>query len=1092
MGLVHLFVPAIAFFSAPAWPNPASGRMSKLMRGILRTYPLLFAWLLIPAEAKTADNGDGTYTNPPLYADYPDPDIIRVGDDFYMVSTTFANSPGLALLKSKDLVNWTTIGNVVDRLHGNARYDMKGGTLYRNGLFAPSLRHHKGKFYVAVQPNNTGQGLQIYQTDDPEGDWELNQLDESAFDPALFFDDDGRPYVIWSGAWHPEIYLRELTPQLDGFAGERQVIHTYQGLEGTHVVKRGDFYYMFHSMPRELAMYVSRSKNLLNGWETRRSIDDASGSGHQGAIVDLPDGAWFGFAMLDRGPIGRVTNISPISWEDNWPVWGDDNRVPANAPKPIAGHPIIKHPPSIEFDAVELAPDWRWNHNPDNSRWSLRERPGYLRLRPTVSADFWNALNSLTHKGWGPTSCAVVTLDVSQLREGDRAGLGMLGKSISTLAVERVDSQNYRIVLSTGVDGESEVEPIASAPISGSEIELALQMDFDNATGRCAYRVDDQEWTVLGDKFPLMWDWRTGTFQGEQYALFCYNASESDGYVDVDSVQFVEQPQAATIFHTGGADVDITKKIAFDSFEYSGIEPTAESSETYLNPILSGFYPDPSICRVGEDYYLINSTFAYFPGIPIFHSTDLVNWKQLGHVIHRPDQLTYDGIGVSEGIFAPAITHHDGMFYVICTQVGGEGNFVVTAKDPAGPWSNAIQLRFEGIDPSLFFDDDGRAWVVNNGAPEGRPLYNGHRAIWIQEFDLKEMRMVGPRKVLVNGGIDLSKKPIWIEGPHLFKRDGWYYLSCAEGGTGPQHSQVVLRSKDVDGPYTPWNENPILTQRDLNAEVPGAVTCTGHADFVVGPDNKWWAVFLGVRPYESRYSPMGRETFLLPVSWTGDGWPRILPPGKRVPLTGKPPVEVTIKRSSEVPLNSTFIWRDDFSGEMLSPLWIMLREPKVKWWDLAPSDGRLLLTPRKEKLTGRGNPSYLGRRVQHNRFTASLVVEPPHETGISAGLAVFQNEQSHYFLLVCRDGEQCRVILERCQGNRRDAREPIEVASANVPDAERIELTIDAEQGVCSFAYTVDNGEIQVLAEDVDAKLLTSEVAGGFVGATVGPHARID
>jgi xylan 1,4-beta-xylosidase len=534
------------------------------------------------------------------------------------------------------------------------------------------------------------------------------------------------------------------------------------------------------------------------------------------------------------------------------------------------------------------------------------------------------------------------------------------------------------------------------------------------------------------------------------------------------------------------------QKVAFESFEYSGIEPTAESSETYLNPILSGFYPDPSICRAGEDYYLINSTFAYFPGIPIFHSKDLVNWIQLGHVIHRPDQLTYDGIGVSEGIFAPAITHHDGTFYVICTQVGREGNFVVTAKDPAGPWSGAVQLHFEGIDPSIFFDDDGRAWIVNNGAPEGRPLYNGHRAIWIQEFDPKEMRMVGPRKVLVNGGIDLSKKPIWIEGPHLFKRDSWYYLSCAEGGTGPQHSQVVLRSKNVDGPYIPWSENPILTQRDLNAEAPGAVTCTGHADFVVGPDNKWWAVFLGVRPYEGRYSPMGRETFLLPVSWTDDGWPTILPPGKRVPLAGKPPAEVTIKRSPEIPLNGTFTWRDDFDNELLSPLWIMLREPQETWWELAPSDGRLLLTPRKEKLSGRGNPSYLGRRVQHNRFTSSLVVEPPQESGVSAGLAVFQNERNHYFVFVRRDGEQYRVVLERTEGNRGDAREPIEVASANVPDAERIELRIDAEQGVCSFAYGVDGDETVTLAKDVDAKLLTSEVAGGFVGATVGPHVRID
>jgi xylan 1,4-beta-xylosidase len=1066
--------------------------MSKHTCALLQALLVLLTSILITVEAKTADNGDGTYTNPPLYADYPDSDIIRVGDDFYMVSTTFVNSPGLVVLKSKDLVNWTTIGHVVGHLQGSPRYNMEGGTFYRHGLFAPSLRHHKGKFYVAVQPNNTAQGLQIYYTDDPAGNWELNQLSEEAFDPALFFDDDGRPYIIWSGAWHPEIYLRELTPQLDGFASERQVIHTFQGLEGTHVVKREGYYYMFHSMPSELAMYVSRSKSLFNGWETRRSIDDASRSGHQGAIVDLPNGAWYGFAMLDRGPIGRVTNISPISWDDDWPVWGEKNQVPAIAPKPIVGHPVIKHPKSIEFDAEELAPDWSWNHNSDDSRWSLTERPGYLRLRPSVSPDFWNASNSLTHKGWGPTSCAVVKLDVSHLNEGDRAGIGMLGKSVSMLAVECIDPQNFRIVLSTGIDGEFEVKAIASVLVSEADIDLALQMDFDNASGRCAYRVAGQEWTVLGDKFPLMWDWRTGTFQGEQYALFCYNKSKSDGYVDIDSVRFVEKPQSAAIFQKAGMGANVAKKVAFDSFEYSGIESTGDISGTYRNPILSGFYPDPSICRVREDYYLINSTFAYFPGIPIFRSKDLVNWRQLGHVINRPDQLTYNGLGVSQGIFAPAITYHEGKFYIICTQVGGEGNFVVTATDPAGPWSDAIKLHFEGIDPSLFFDDDGRAWIVNNGAPEGKPLYRGHRAIWIQEFDSKGMRMLGPRKVLVNGGIDLSKQPSWIEGPHLFTRNGWYYLSCAEGGTGPNHSQVILRSKDVDGPYTSWVENPILTQRDLNAGWPGAVTCTGHADLVVGPDNKWWAVFLGVRPYEGRYSSMGRETFLLPLSWTKDGWPSILPRGKRVPLNGTPPAGVNVERSPKTPMNGTFTWRDDFDNEHLSPLWVMLRSPKETWWEVAPSAGLLLLTPRKEKLTGSENPSFLGRRVQHHRFTATLVLEPPKEPGVSAGIAVFQNEQNHYFLLVRRHGEQYHIVLEKSEGHSGEPTKLSEVASAQIASTERVVLRIVTEEGVCSFTYSVGDIDTQVLAKDFDAKLLTSAVAGGFVGATVGPHVRVD
>jgi alpha-N-arabinofuranosidase len=529
--------------------------------------------------------------------------------------------------------------------------------------------------------------------------------------------------------------------------------------------------------------------------------------------------------------------------------------------------------------------------------------------------------------------------------------------------------------------------------------------------------------------------------------------------------------------------------VAFDWFEYSGtnaFEAKTGPGE-YQNPILTGFYPDPSACRVGDDFYLINSTFAYFPGIPIFHSRDLVNWKHVGHVIHRPDQLRYDRVGVSGGIFAPAITHHKDTFYVVCTQVGGNGNFVVTATNAAGPWSDPTELRFEGIDPSLFFDDDGRAWMVNNGAPEGQPLYNGHRAIWIQEFDHAARKMVGPRKVIVNGGIDLSKKPIWIEGPHIYKRDGWYYLCCAEGGTGPQHSQVILRSKNVDGPYTPWEKNPILTQRDLSPNAPEAVTCTGHADLVIGPDNNWWAVFLGVRPYQGRFSPMGRETFLLPVKWTDDGWPTILPPGQRVPMVGKTPRGVSVKPSEVLPLNGNFNWRDDFKETSLSPAWIMLRAPKETWWKL--DGGKLKLTPRADVLSSRVNPSFLGRRVQHARFTASTSVEVPSVPNVSAGLAVFQGERHHYFAGVRRDTNSVSLYLERFKGRGAD-REV--VRTVNLSDVKNVKLRVTGNDAKCAFEYARDNGSSETLASDQDATLLTTDVAGGFVGATVGPHARVE
>lgn len=530
--------------------------------------------------------------------------------------------------------------------------------------------------------------------------------------------------------------------------------------------------------------------------------------------------------------------------------------------------------------------------------------------------------------------------------------------------------------------------------------------------------------------------------------------------------------------------------VAFGPFEYSGEDRRSReiAAGEYGNPILTGFYPDPSLCRVGEDYYLTNSTFAYFPGLPVFHSRDLVNWRLIGHAIDRPDQLRYHGLRVSEGIFAPAITHHDGTFYLICTMVGSDGNFVLTAQDPAGPWSDPHILKFTGIDPSLFFDDDGRAWVVNNDDPEGTPLYDGHRAIRIQQFDPKSMRTFGPRKVLVNGGVDLSTKPIWIEGPHIYKREGWYYLSCAEGGTGPGHSQVVFRSRTVDGPYESWGRNPILTQRDLDPRAEGAVTCVGHADLEQGPDGRWWATFLGVRPYEGRYSPMGRETFLLPVQWTEDGWPTILPVDQRVPLEGPAPGGVSVVQSRELPLRGTFSWRDEFRAPELSPAWIMLRTPAPgqPWWGIDPEAGRLTLEPGRDALSGRANPSYLGRRVQHERFVASTVVTPPAKAGVDAGLVAFQNEHHHYFLGLRREDDALVVFLEKAAGG-----EPAMIRSARVPSATSLMLRVEAEAATCSFSWAVDDEAWQTIEAGADAKLLTTGVAGGFVGATVGMHARL-
>ncbi|HEU4625878.1 MAG TPA: glycoside hydrolase family 43 protein [Steroidobacteraceae bacterium] len=531
--------------------------------------------------------------------------------------------------------------------------------------------------------------------------------------------------------------------------------------------------------------------------------------------------------------------------------------------------------------------------------------------------------------------------------------------------------------------------------------------------------------------------------------------------------------------------------VTFDWFEYTGHDAVFETplpAGAYRNPILAGFYPDPSVTRVGDTFYLVNSTFAYFPGIPVFASRDLVHWNLLGHVIDRPGQLDFDGLGLSRGVFAPDISFHDGTFYVINTAVDSGGNFYVTATNPAGPWSQPVWLPelAGGIDPSFFFDANGKAYVLNNGPPEGKPRYDGHRAIWIQEFDIARGKLVGPRKVILDGGVDPAANPIWIEGPHLYERKGWYYLMCAEGGTGPNHSEVVLRARSPWGPFVPYAGNPILTQRDLPSDRAAPVINAGHADLVEAADGSWWAVFLASRAYGGTHYNTGRETFLLPVTWR-DEWPVILPHGETVPyvvhgLAAKPAPEGTA-----IPTTGNFTWRDEFDGPTLNPAWIYVRVPKERWADLTSRPGALTIHPRAESLDTLKNPSFLARRQQHMAFDASTSLELPASGRVAAGLAAFQNERYWYFLGARRTAGGVEVFLERCAGETATT-----VASASLASAARLQLKISANGAAYSFSYAGSDGRWRMLRANEDGTLLSTDVAGGFIGAVVGPYARTE
>lgn len=499
----------------------------------------------------------------------------------------------------------------------------------------------------------------------------------------------------------------------------------------------------------------------------------------------------------------------------------------------------------------------------------------------------------------------------------------------------------------------------------------------------------------------------------------------------------------------------------------------------FKNPVLPGFYPDPSICKVGDSYYLINSTFSYFPGLPIFKSSDLVNWKQIGNVLDKPEQLNLKGLQVSEGLFAPAIEFYNDTFYITCTLVGGGGNFIVTAKDPAGPWSNPKYLpKVNGIDPSPFFNKDGKAYIVyNSDAPDQKPEYDGHRTIKIIEFNPKTLETIGEPEILVNKGSKPEEKPIWIEGPHVYNIGEYYYLMAAEGGTSDEHSEVIFRSKNVTGPYLAFENNPILTQRNLDANRENPITSVGHADLVEDENGEWWGVFLGCRPYTSEgHYNTGRETFMAPVKWENN-WPVFDLGGAIVSRKYRTPNNVVQQNSDLVSFT------DQFDGATLGFEWLFLRTPFTDWYSIL--EGKLHIETRPESISEKVNPSFIGYRQQHIFGSVSVDMDfATSKENEKAGLVAFQNEQNFYYL--CKSFKNETSVVSLLQSNEIGY---TEIASKELKDKNSLlNLKIVAKGEFYDFLYSENGEEFQSLKKNVDAKFLSTKEAGGFVGAIYGMY----
>jgi alpha-N-arabinofuranosidase len=416
----------------------------------------------------------------------------------------------------------------------------------------------------------------------------------------------------------------------------------------------------------------------------------------------------------------------------------------------------------------------------------------------------------------------------------------------------------------------------------------------------------------------------------------------------------------------------------------------------FRNPILPGMHPDPTICRVGRDFYLACSSFEYFPGVPVFHSRDLVKWTQIGHALTRRRQLDLSGVPSSGGVYAPTLRHHEGVFYLVTTQIE-RGHLVVTARSPRGPWSDPVWLEGDGIDPSLAFLD-GRVYLTRNG----RGSDPDHPFVYQSELVSGEqglMEATRPRVVWKGTG------GIWPEAPHLYRRGDWYYLLTAEGGTSYGHSVVVARSRGPYGPFVASPHGPLLTHRDRPRD---PIQAVGHADFVELADGSTWAVLLGIRPSAGRHHHLGRETFLAPVVWGDGGWPRM----PRLALRMEGPLLFSRGQTESGE-------HVDFSSPRLPRSFAFVRNPVRGSWSLRERRGFLRLWGRAASLSDVASTALVCRRQQHFEMAArTLLTFEPRRANEQAGLSVRANEHFHAALLVTRDGRGRELRLVRTLAGR--------------------------------------------------------------------------
>lgn len=519
----------------------------------------VIALLSLGATAPTArawNLDDCRYTNPVIWSDFPDPDVIRVGDTYYMVTTTMHLMPGCPILKSKDLVNWELASYVFDTLDDTPRYRLEGGTVYGVGQWATSLRYHDGKFYVLFSPNDHPYRSYIYTSESADGGWQLLGRCEHFHDSSMLFDDDGKVYV-YSGTGQ----LSQLKPDLSGIDPEGINMKIFEPdaeetglLEGSRAIKKDGKYYLLmiswpKDKPRRQVCY--RADNITGPYEKKVILEDNfAGFPYvgQGCIVDDPEGNWWGMIFQDRNAVGRVLTLSPCRWIDGWPVIGDaDGHVPAIYNKVIAGQKPTSLIADESFDG-SMSPLWQWNHVPDRSAYSFTEAPGALRLHTSGKASsIYEARNTLTQRMEGPCCTGEVTLRTENMADGDVAGFGAFNGHSGLLSVKKENGRHYLVMHTATVNfrqNSREIESVDDTEIERVEIpkgkvRLRIEADFrlGSDMARFSYRTGKGKWKSIGAPFQMRFDY-TRLFMGTRFAIYNYSTTDKGGWVDVTDFKY--------------------------------------------------------------------------------------------------------------------------------------------------------------------------------------------------------------------------------------------------------------------------------------------------------------------------------------------------------------------------------------------------------------------------------------------------------------------------------------------------------------------------------------------------------------------------